>query len=442
VTVAGAGSGAAAAGALAAAAGAGRLLSGEAARPYAVDGVVPRFVVVPETVAGVGAVLAVAAREGLGVVAAGGLARIGWGAPPRRLDVVLSLAALDRVLAHEPADLTLSVQAGARLGPLNEALRPHRQFVPLDPAHPDASTIGGLIATGAAGPYRARYGTTRDLLLGLTVVRADGTLVKAGGKVVKNVTGYDIPKLHVGAYGTLGVVVEAHLRLHPRPAEERSWIFGFPGAEAALEAATAIRDTPVVLSRCQLLPAGALRALGEPTPPEAALAVTVGSVPEAVRDQGARIAGICGRAGSAAIEIPEADAWWRGVAALTWSPADADALALRIGTRPTDVVKALRLVEAAAPGARVIATADLGAGVLQARLEGLGPETIAGAVARVREGLRPMGGTCVIEQAPPAVKAEVDVWGDVGPALAAMRRLKAELDPAGVLSPGRFVGGI
>ena len=112
--------------------------------------------------------------------------------------MVLSLAKLDRILAHEPADLTLSVEGGATLEGLDATLGPHRQFVPLDPAHPEISTIGGLIATGAAGPYRARYGTMRDLLLGLTVVRADGTVVKGGGRVVKNVSGYDIPKLHVG----------------------------------------------------------------------------------------------------------------------------------------------------------------------------------------------------------------------------------------------------
>src|SRR4029450_10537063 len=119
-------------------------------------------------------------------------------------DVVLSLAKLDRILAHEPADLTLSVGGGATLDGLNAVLGAHRQFLPLDPAHPAISTIGGLIATGAAGPYRARYGTMRDLLLGLTVVRADGTMVKGGGRVVKNVSGYDIPKRHGGALGSRG----------------------------------------------------------------------------------------------------------------------------------------------------------------------------------------------------------------------------------------------
>jgi glycolate oxidase FAD binding subunit len=282
----------------------------------------------------------------------------------------------------------------------------------------------------------------RDLLLGLTVVRADGVVVKGGGRVVKNVTGYDIPKLHVGALGTLGVVVEAHLRLHPRPAEERSWLFGFASAEAALEAALDARDTPVVLSRCQLLGAAALRALGETSPPSAALALTVGSVPEAVAAQGARLAGICGRLGSEAIEVPEADAWWRRVADVTWPESPTTSLAVRIGARPTDTVKALRAVEAvwAAEGSLRV-TADVASGVLHATASSVGRRA-ADIVVRMREALAPLGATCVVEHAPRDAQPAPDVWGDVGGALQPMRRLKHELDPAGILNPGRYVGGI
>src|SRR5262249_37590562 len=179
------------------------LLSGAAPPAHAVGGHAPRFGAEPTPVDGGSRVLALASDRGLAVVPTGHGARLGWGAPPRRLDIVLSLARLDRVLAHEPEDLTLSVECGARLDALDAILRPYRQFIPLDPARSEASTIGGLIATGAAGPYRARYGTMRDLLVGLTVVRASGIVVKGGGRVVKNVTGYDIPKLHVGALGTL-----------------------------------------------------------------------------------------------------------------------------------------------------------------------------------------------------------------------------------------------
>lgn len=421
----------------------GTLLSGERATARVVAGVAPGFVAEPTTVAGVSRVLALAAARGLAVVPAGQGTRLGWGAPPRRLDILLSLARLDRVLAHEPEDLTLSVECGARLDALDGILRPYRQFIPLDPARSGTSTIGGLIATGAAGPYRARYGTMRDLLVGLTVVRANGTVVKGGGRVVKNVTGYDIPKLHVGALGTLGVVVEAHLRLHPRPAEERTWVFAFPSAEAALEAALEIRDTAVVLSRCQLLTAGALRAMGETAPPSAALALTIGSVPEAVRAQGQRVADISGRAGSAAIEVPDADAWWRQVSNLTWPETTAADLSLRIGARPTDVVKALHAVEAVTPAAAAVrATADVATGVLHVAVTPVDARGVSGILARVRDGLAAVGGTCVVEHAPPEAMASLDVWGDVGPAREAMRRLKRELDASSVLNPGRYVGGI
>ncbi len=428
---------------LAVAAAPGTVLSGDRASTRTVAGVAPRFVAEPTTVDGVSRVLALASARGLAVAPTGGGARLAWGAPPRRLDVVLSLARLDRILAHEPEDLTLSVECGATLEALDAALRPYRQFVPLDPARPGTSTIGGLIATGAAGPYRARYGTMRDLLLGLTVVRADGTLVKGGGRVVKNVTGYDVPKLHVGALGTLGVVVEAHLRLHSRPAEERSWVFGFASAEAALDAALDVRDTPVVLSRCQLVTAGALHALGEPEPPAAALAVTIGSVPEAVRAQGSQVADICGRAGSPAIEVPQADAWWQRIADVTWPEGPATHLSMRIGIRPTDAVKALRAVEAVQPGGGAIrATGNLATGVLHATLAPIEARRVGDVVARVREALAALDGTCVVEHAPPDALPGLDVWGDVGSTLEAMRRLKRELDPAGVLNPGRYVGGI
>lgn len=421
----------------------GTILSGDRASARTVAGVAPRFVAEPTTVDGVSRVLALASAHGLAVAPVGGGARLAWGTPPQRLDVVLSLARLDRILSHEPEDLTLSAECGVTLEALDAALRPHRQFVPLDPARPGSSTVGGLIATGAAGPYRARYGTMRDLLLGLTVVRADGTVVKGGGRVVKNVTGYDIPKLHVGALGTLGVVVEAHLRLHPRPVEERSWVFGFASAEAALEAALAVRETPVVLSRCQLVTASALSALGEREPPAAALAVTIGSVPEAVRAQGSQVADVCSRAGSPAIDVPQAHTWWQRLAEVTWPEGPATHLTLRIGIRPTDAVKALRAVEAIpSRDGSLRATLNVATGVLHATLAPIEARRVREVVARIREALAGLDGTCVVEHAPPEALPGLDVWGDVGPALEAMRRLKRELDPAGVLNPGRYVGGI
>jgi glycolate oxidase FAD binding subunit len=171
--------------------------------------------------------------------------------------------------------------------------------------------------------------------------------------------------------------------------------------------------------------------------------VTIGSVPAAVRAQGERVAEICRRAGSPPVEVPEASAWWRRVADITWPEDPVTALALRIGTRPTDVVKALRAVEAVHPAVGALrASIDVANGVLHATMASVETRRVSDIVARVRGALSALGGTCVVEHAPPDVVPGLDVWGDTGPVVEVMRRLKRELDPAGVLNPGRYVGGI
>jgi glycolate oxidase FAD binding subunit len=201
-------------------------------------------------------------------------------------------------------------------------------------------------------------------------------------------------------------------------------------------------DAPVVVSRLQLLDAATLTWLGHPSPAAAALAVTVGSVPEGGRAQGARIAEICGRAGARPEPVGEPEGWWARVSEATW-PATGEALTLRVGARPTDVVKALHAAGAAGRGTVAVrATAEVANGVLHLVMTGSGLAEAGSLLTRVREGLAPLGATCVVEYAPPATKPELDVWGDVGPALEPMRRLKAEMDPKGILNPGRYVGGI
>jgi glycolate oxidase FAD binding subunit len=162
-----------------------------------------------------------------------------------------------------------------------------------------------------------------------------------------------------------------------------------------------------------------------------------------VAAQHAKLAEIFGRTASSAIEVPAPDAWWRRVADATTPEVGASSLVLRIGTRPTDVVKALRVVEATRPtGTSLRAAADLPTGVLHVLLTPVDAPHVADLIGRARNGLGPLGGSCVVEHAPPLAKPGLDVWGDVGPALEPMRRLKRELDPASVLNPGRFVGGI
>src|SRR5262249_46223876 len=154
-------------------------------------------------------------RKELAVVPWGGATTMGMGRPPERVDIVLRLHRLSRMLEHAPADLTASAQAGITIARLQSQLGSRGQWWPIDPARPESATFGGLLATTSSGPKRYLYGTARDLLIGITVVHADGMISKAGGKVTKNVTGYDMMKLYIGALGTLAVIVEATLKLRP-----------------------------------------------------------------------------------------------------------------------------------------------------------------------------------------------------------------------------------
>ncbi len=197
----------------------------------AVGGRQARYVAAPASTAEAAALLRAAADLGLTVVPRGSGSRLHWGNPPASCDLIVDTRRLDRVLEHAAGDLVVSVQSGVRLDDLANVLATAGQRLALDPPgtadHGEIAdrggTIGGLVATGAAGPLRFRYGGPRDLLIGITIVRADGTIAKSGGKVVKNVAGYDLGKLFAGSYGTLGLITEATFRLHSRP-ETAAWI--------------------------------------------------------------------------------------------------------------------------------------------------------------------------------------------------------------------------
>src|SRR5437588_8360745 len=216
-----------------------------------IDGLSPAFVVEPGSVEDGAAAVRAASEAGLALCAVGGGSKIGWGSPPERLDVVLSTVRLDRVLEHAAGDLVVGAQAGVRLDDLQRELASAGQTLALDPAEPDA-TLGGIVAAGASGPRRLRFGTPRDLLIGVTVVLADGSVTKAGGKVVKNVAGYDLGKLYAGSFGTLGLICEVIFRLHPLPAARRLVTAEVRTPEAAWASAARLSATPLVPSAVEL----------------------------------------------------------------------------------------------------------------------------------------------------------------------------------------------
>src|SRR5256712_11472737 len=235
-----------------------RVISGAAeCAAYAVDGKVPNWVVYPSSAEQVAGVLSHAAELGLAVVPSRNDTKIGIGNPPRRYDVALSLKEMNRVWHYEPDDLTITVEAGMKLGDLQHFLARRRLWLPLDPPGGPRASLGGILATNSAGALRLPYGSPRDLGPGMKIANTEGKLIKAGGRVVKNVAGYDLVKLLIGSYGTLGVIVEASLKLFPLPAERATFVASIRGLDSARELRRKILNSPLQPLRMALLDATA-----------------------------------------------------------------------------------------------------------------------------------------------------------------------------------------
>ena len=380
----------------------------------AVGGVVPREVVRPTTVDQVAEVVRAGAADGRTVVPVGGRSKLTWAPPPESCDLLLDLTGLDRVVEHVAGDLTVVAEAGVRLADLQAQVGRAGQLLGLDPPE-DGATLGGVVSANASGPRRLRYGTTRDLLIGITVVLADGTVAHAGGKVVKNVAGYDLGKLFTGAHGTLGVVVSTTWRLHPVPPARRVVTLELPDAAAAGPLSVALARSTLTPSAVELI-AGA--------DGTARLVVLFESIAESVAGQAtAAVALLAG--GEESEDLPE-DFGRR--------PGGADDVLLRLAHAPASLSAVLEALPAGTAVAAHAAT-----GVSYAAVPA---GEAAEALPRLRAAIAPHDGTAVVLRAPDAVRERLDHWGPVGDSLDLMRRVKERFDPERRMSPGRFVGGL
>ena len=407
----------------------------------AIDGVVPSFVVAPASTDETAAVVAFAAGERLAIVPRGSGAALEQGAPAERVDLVLDLSRLDRIVEYNPDDLTISVEAGVTAGALAATLGPPGQLLPIDPPGGGARTLGGLVATNASGPLRARYGTMRDLLLGVRFVQADGVVTWGGSKVVKSVTGYDVPKLMVGALGTLGVLTELTLRLHARPEVERTSLVVLPDAGAVQALVARILDTSLQPNRLEAFDAAATSALGAGT--AAGVAVSFGSVEAAAIEQATEVARLARSAGALAITTPSA--LWPAYERV-WHR-DAGATLLTVGSLPARLADTFEAVTRAAGalghGACVLAGGCAVVGSIRVLITGAPAPGVARFIEQLRADVGAWDGTVMVQGAPRAVRAAVDPWGPVpADAFALMRSIKATFDPDRRLNPGRFVGGL
>ncbi len=427
------------------------VLVGAELNRFSVAGLLPQAAVRPRSAEQVAALLRLADEHGWAVAPVGGGTMLEIGNPPTRLDLAIDLSALDRVVDYQPDDLTLTVQAGITVARIGRLLAERGQMLPLDVPLPERATIGGALACDASGPLALRFGTARDLVIGMQVALPEHALARSGGKVVKNVAGYDLAKLHIGALGTLGVITEVTFKLWPAPAADEAFVAVF----ATLDAAHAVAQQ---ILAGQLFPA-ALELLGGAATAEAVsgsgiepvsgawlLAVRLQGTPAAVERQQRDLASLCTRGGATRAERLQPEQRTRLFDRLRdFGYGEAPtALMLRASVLPAQTATAAGALQALAErlGAAPALLARPGRGRVIACWQDSGRADIVEAVQAPRRAIAGVGGQLIVEWAPAEARSGLDAWGLEGPDLALMRRLKQAYDPHNLLNPGRYVGGI
>jgi len=388
----------------------------------------PKLIVLPGSREEVAECLKVCSDAGAAVIPAGRMTWLDCGNPLRQADVVLSLSRLNRIIEYSPPDLTACVEAGVTLGDFTAATMKHRQWLPVDPPGFTRASLGAIAACNSSGALRLGFGTPRDYVIGLKLAHADGTESKSGGRVVKNVAGYDMNKLYVGSYGTLAVITEVIVKLRPLAdcnstmlitSKYRGPLFHLAKRVLASELLPA---SVVLCRRLSALPEDAL--LIRFIDSEASVASQVDWVNAAVDDTST----------AALLSEADAEAAWAEVADF-----DERATRLRISV-PLSSVPA-EFEKAFVAHIECVATADIGTGIIRMSFDA-DERLVADQIKRLRKSVVSSGGTLFIEKAPHEVKAEADAWGDAGATLSLMRTLKEAFDPRSLLNPGRFVAGI
>ena len=393
----------------------------------AVCGALPQFVAEPEDEHQFASVLSLANEAGIAVVPRGGATKFDWGNPPKRGELILSTVRLNRIVEHAWADLTVTVEAGCTLQSLQKALAQHGQRLAFDALWPERSTIGGVLSTNDSGALRLRFGALRDLIIGVTIALPNGTLASSGGKVVKNVAGYDLPKLVTGAFGTLGVITRAVFRLHPLPRAAKTFSFAAETFPAMQEHILAIQDSHLAHTALQMrCAAGELSAsdiLFEAT--DAGLAAQESHLRKLL--------------GSARVEQCSENTW--NARQHLWNSPSKNALLAKISLLPTNIAKTLDSLKALCNSRKInwqIVLQATGIGSIRLDAE---PAQLSAAIEQFRSELQSWGGALVVLRRPQELHS-LDAWGNAGDGVSLMRAVKHQLDQKNTLNPGRFVGGI
>ena len=393
----------------------------------AVSGMLPQFVAEPDDEKQLASALSLANEAGMTVVPRGGATKLDWGNPPKKVNLILSTARLNRIVEHAWADLTVTAEAGCTLQSLQRTLAQHGQRLAFDGLWPERATIGGVLSANDSGALRLRFGALRDLIIGVTIALPDGTLASSGGKVVKNVAGYDLPKLVTGALGTLGVITRAVFRLHPLPRAAKTFSFTAESFPAMQQHILAIQDSQLAHTALQIrCAAGELPAadiLFEAT--DAGLAAQESQLRKLL--------------GSVRAEQSSGNIW--NARQDIWNRPTNNTLMAKITLLPTDIAKTLDSLKAICDSRKVnwqLALQATGIGMLRLEAD---PSRLSEAVKQLRTELQSRGGALVVLRRPQELHS-IDAWGNAGDSVSLMCAVKHQLDPKNTLNPGRFVGGI
>ena len=420
---------------------------------YAVDGMSPARVEKPGAVDDLARLLADSHAGGQAVIPFGGRTRMSVGNVPERYDTALDLGGLDSEVDHVPGDLTVVAAAGVRIGSLQDRLARSAQRLPFEPPKPDIATIGGAVASNPTSLTGISFGGIRDWVIGMRIVLGDGTDTRTGGRVVKNVQGYDLHRLHTGAYGSLGVIAEVAFKLIPLPANTRTVAAWFSSPEGATTTAQTVLESPILPEALSILAGPQLPKVptGLPTHPAPGdsqnylLLARVTGGTAAVTRQVDMVTGAAGAAAADGYEVMDQDE-----AGPLWGMAqgdhfDTEGLTARIVVKPLAMESVLINLEThrsryRGPDASVVG--HMGFGVFLINWPS-GKNFDEQKLAEFAFSLaKRHGGIAIIERCPTSVKMNTDVFGDVGSSIEIMKRIKRQYDPGRVLNPGRFAGRI
>jgi len=429
---------------------------------YAVDGMRPAAVARPASQGEAVELVRYAIAEKLAVVPCGARTKLGMAMPPRQYDLAIDVSRLNTLVAYDPADLTVSVSAGMPLRDLQAILAPHRQQLPLTVPFASSATVGGTLATGVDSPLRQLYGTAKDFVLGMEFITGEGVAAKGGGRVVKNVTGYDLHKLFIGSMGTLGIMTRVNFKTFPMPAERRGFMAAFPAAAQALAMLRRIAESPLAPETLEVADLRLAEILSRN--------LLIGSGDRSSAAGWALLAGFSGRgevleryardltrmaektqasACRVADERERAEMWARLSEAipllLESSPA---ATIIEITTVPSEFGKVLEQVRQIAER-HALQTAKLvrAAGVIYFALlpvtkDAKSIEQLAGACEEIFKGAENDGYRAVVPWCPLELKSRLNIWGRAENDFPLMQKVKSAFDPHGIFGPGRFVGGL